>query len=101
MVLYFNKGVNKGRRIIHYSQKRIIGLYVKHMISKEYDVLLKAFKKNKDRVSELVENADEVIYYDELKDIIGMRMDGDMYSLALEEVLGVKNCPSKGRLIIL
>ena len=65
------------------------------MISKEYDVLLKAFKKNKDRVSELVENADEVIYYDELKDIIGMRMDGDMYSLALEEVLGVKNCPDR------
>lgn len=63
------------------------------MISKDYEVLLEAFKKNKDRVSELVENDDKVIYYDELKDIIGMRMDGDMYSHALEEILGVKNSP--------
>ena len=47
------------------------------MISKEYDVLLKAFKKNKDRVSELVENADEVIYYDELKDIICLLYTSD------------------------
>lgn len=61
------------------------------MLPEAYNELLKRFEENKDKIKELLENADGVIYYDELNEIISMSTDGDMFSLALEDIFGVKS----------
>lgn len=61
------------------------------MLPEAYNELLKIFEENKDKIKELLENADGVIYYDELSEIISMSTDGDMFSWALEDIFGVKS----------
>lgn len=65
------------------------------MLPEAYDELLKRFEENKDKIKELSENVNEVIYFDELNEIIGMSVDGDMFSSALKDVLGIKNYPTE------
>lgn len=61
------------------------------MLPEAYNEVLEKFDKNKDKIKELLENADGVIYYDELKKIISESIDGDMFSWALEEIFGIRS----------
>lgn len=61
------------------------------MLSEQYNDVLKKFAEHKDKIKELLENADGVIYYDELNKIISMSTNGDMFSWALEEIFGIRS----------
>lgn len=61
------------------------------MLSEQYNDVLKKIAEHKDKIKELLENSDGVIYYDELNKIISMSTNGDMFSWALEDIFGVKS----------
>lgn len=61
------------------------------MLPEAYNEVLERFAEHKDKIKELLENAEGVIYFDELNKIISMSIDGDMFSSALKDIFGVKS----------
>lgn len=63
------------------------------MLREDYGQLLNRVIEKKDEIKELFNHADDVVFFDELNEIIHMSMDGDLFSDALNDVLGIKSTP--------